>query len=161
MPPGSGVHLELFEIQDPSVRLHRAYWAWMNRKLIHLFLTVPPLISVQTCVISCVYLTVLAVSGYREPICSLASEAAGSTDEGRGHWVDRVISSGVWFCQLPCIQVYFPVFYVVIIITEAHIWELIKLLVQGTCGRATSPHERSFRKKAGGLLIAFVMQISH
>lgn len=100
----------------------------------------------------------LAVSGYREPICSLASEAAGSTDEGRGHWVDRVISSGVWFCQLPCIQVYFPVFHVVIIITDAHIWELIKFLVQGTCGRATSPHERSFGKKAGGLLIAFVMQ---
>lgn len=60
-----------------------------------IFLTVQTLISVRPCVISvlkhrerfiCVTeLWVFDVSGYREPICGLASEAVGSTDEGREH----------------------------------------------------------------------------
>lgn len=49
---------------------------------------------------------VFDVSGYREPICGLASEAVGSTDEGREHRVDRVISSGLWSHQFSCVQVY-------------------------------------------------------
>lgn len=46
------------------------------------------------------------VSGYREPICGLATEAVGATDEGREHWADRVISSGLWSHQFTCVQVY-------------------------------------------------------
>lgn len=81
-----------------------------------IFSTVQTLISTQPGVISVaeqchrfICLTeasVFDVSGYREPICGLASEAAGSTDEGREHRVDRVISSGLWSHQFPCVQVY-------------------------------------------------------
>lgn len=46
------------------------------------------------------------VPGHREPVCGLASEAVGSTDEGGEHRVDRVISSGLWSHQLPCFQVH-------------------------------------------------------
>lgn len=49
---------------------------------------------------------VFDVSGYREPVCGLASEAVGSTDEGREHRVDRVFSTGLWAHQFPCVQVY-------------------------------------------------------
>lgn len=62
----------------------------------------------------------LDVSGDREPICVLASEAVGSTDEGREHRADRVLSSGVWLCQLPCVQVNFQVFSVTIVISDAY-----------------------------------------
>ena len=81
-----------------------------------IFLTVQTLISMRPCAISvfkqrerfiCLTeLSVFDVSGYREPICGLASEAVGSTDEGREHRVDRIISAGLWSHQFPCFQVY-------------------------------------------------------
>ena len=101
-----------------ALELHSVHciFTWMEREAA-VFEIAQALVSVQPCVISGVqaaweiYLSdwtvcVGDVSGYREPICGLASEAAGSTDESREHRVDRVISSGLWSHQFPCVQVH-------------------------------------------------------
>ena len=55
------------------------------------------------------------VAGDREPVRGLAPEAAGSSDEGREHRADGVISSGLRSHQLPRVQVHqsraFSMFY--------------------------------------------------
>lgn len=79
-----------------------------------IFSSVRTLLSLWPCVISAVRWglfvmtkpSLFAVPGYREPICGLASQAVGSTDEGREHRADRVISSGLWSHQLPGVQVH-------------------------------------------------------